>query len=302
MINLIILMQTRETFFEESNSFNSLNEPLKNLNKKFNIKLIINHQKDSNKNKTPQFFDYGDNQNITILETELITLSKARNLLLSKGIIHFPNANYFFTIDDDIIIHDIAKFYLELDRLSKSYDFSFASASILFEGTDKHFSNYARYFIKDTKPFKIKKNDHNLILGSALIFRYDLIHSNFRFDEDLGLGAEFGGSEETDIFLTICEHNFKCMYFPSLKIYHPKIYDGQYNFKQMFSYGKGRGYTYKKHLSKNFYFYLFSFFSSITINFILALLFLFNLNKLKSFNHFALLLGKLYGFNSVVRY
>ena len=65
MINLIILMQTRETFFEESNSFNSLNDPLKNLNKKFNIKLIINHQKDSNKNKIPQIYSYEENQNIT---------------------------------------------------------------------------------------------------------------------------------------------------------------------------------------------------------------------------------------------
>ena len=300
MISLIILMQTRKIYFEESNSFKSLNNPLKNLNKKFNVKLIINHQKVYNKN--PRLYDYGGNQNIMILESGLIPLSKARNLLLSKGLINFPNANYFLTIDDDIKIHDISEFYLELNRLNNSYDFSFASGSILFEGTDKPFSNYARYFIKDSKPFRIKKNDHNLILGSALIFRNDLIQAKFRFDEDLGLGAEFGGSEETDIFLTICEHNFKCMYFPSLKIYHPAIYNGQYNFNEMFSYGKGRGYTYRKHLRKNFLFYLFSFFSSITINLIFELLFLFKLNKLKSSNHFALLLGKLHGFNSVVRY
>jgi hypothetical protein len=67
--------------------------------------------------------------------------------------------------------------------------------------------------------------------------------SSFRFDEQLGLGAEFGSGEESDLMLFLLTNNNRGFYHANTFIYHP---NSRRSIDSLFSYGKGFGALHKK--------------------------------------------------------
>ncbi len=92
--------------------------------------------------------------------------------------------------------------------------------------------------------------------GSMQLFRYtkNLMGSNFvikrdtfirlgKFDENFGVGAYWGSSEETDFCWKAYFSGVKMEYFPELKVYHvpPFNLSLKKGFKKAFGYGVGKG-------------------------------------------------------------
>jgi hypothetical protein len=65
----------------------------------------------------------------------------------------------------------------------------------------------------------------------------------FRFDEQLGIGAKFGSGEESDLLLFLLKNRHRGHYHVNDYIYHPAKEESA---SKAFSYGKGFGAIYKK--------------------------------------------------------
>jgi len=88
----------------------------------------------------------------------------------------------------------------------------------------------------------------------------------FRFDEKLGLGAEFGSGEESDLLLFLLKNNNKGYYFANNYIFHPSK---QNTPEKMYNYGKGYGALHKKAVFQyGFYSILFIFIFTLFKNFV----------------------------------
>jgi glycosyltransferase involved in cell wall biosynthesis len=79
-------------------------------------------------------------------------------------------------------------------------------------------------------------------ISFTIFIRADAI-KQFRFDEQLGVGAEYGSGEESDLLLYLLKSNNKGRYNADTYIYHPYKVD---NTSRAFPYGKGFGALYKK--------------------------------------------------------
>ena len=294
-MKIAFLTQTRTKNLKDCNSYNSIIESFKKYNLKKYIYLVLNHQVDNIKKNA--FIDKQIYENCSIIYTPKKSLSESRNTLIKYSLSTFSEVDILITIDDDVFISNLLEFYETLKNYIHSINnFEFGCASIVFEDSHKFFSRYARYNLqKKHKPFSMKINDHNLVLGSGLIFSKNILINGLRFDNNLGLGAKFGGSEETDIFLCALETNYKCIYFPNLFIFHPKIKNNQYGFIKMISYGKGRGFTYKKHFSKNRIYFLRAIIISIFYNLFGMFFSIITFNKSMFLNQFGLMVGKILG-------
>ena len=90
-----------------------------------------------------------------------------------------------------------------------------------------------------------------MVLSSALVIRRSLICELGGFDENFGVGARWGGSEETDLLLRMLDGGSSISYFPSLLVFHPKADFSLMSYKDTFTksytYGLGRGALLRKH-------------------------------------------------------
>jgi glycosyltransferase involved in cell wall biosynthesis len=84
----------------------------------------------------------------------------------------------------------------------------------------------------------------------------------FRFDEQLGIGAEYGSGEESDLLLYLLKTNNKGLYNADTYIYHPYKVD---DVTRSFPYGKGFGALYKKAIITYKYYILFPIFIYLLI-------------------------------------
>jgi glycosyltransferase involved in cell wall biosynthesis len=89
---------------------------------------------------------------------------------------------------------------------------------------------------------------------SFTIFVRVTAFKDFRFDEQLGIGAEYGSGEESDLIFYLLKNNHRGFYNANAYIYHPyKIDDAG----RAFPYGKGFGALYKKAITTYKYYILF---------------------------------------------
>jgi glycosyltransferase involved in cell wall biosynthesis len=89
-------------------------------------------------------------------------------------------------------------------------------------------------------------------ISFTIFVRADAV-KNFRFDEQLGIGAEYGSGEESDLLLYLLRNNNKGYYNADFYIYHPYKID---NTDRAFPYGKGFGAFYKKAITTYKYYIL----------------------------------------------
>jgi glycosyltransferase involved in cell wall biosynthesis len=90
-------------------------------------------------------------------------------------------------------------------------------------------------------------------ISFTIFVRTDAI-KQFRFDEQLGVGAEYGSGEESDLLLYLLKTNKKGFYNVNTYIYHPYKVD---DVTRAFPYGKGFGAFYKKAVTFYKYYILF---------------------------------------------
>tara|TARA_Y100001968_G_scaffold163546_1_gene149615 strand:+ start:11939 stop:12850 length:912 start_codon:yes stop_codon:yes gene_type:complete len=294
---ITILTQTREKDYSKCRSISSIINYITSDENQNKFNLIINHQVNT-KSKSLQTDNYDNiSSNIGLLTTNKISLSRARNKLLDISINEFENTNFFIIIDDDVRIKSLENVYKILNDNTKSNTFDFGSGLIFFEESNKPFSRHTRKIIKsNNNPFILRKQDHNIILGSSIILGSNIIKEGIRFDEKIGLGTYYGGSEETDIFLTIIEKGYKCIFFPNIIFSHIELSKTHYNFGKMLSYGLGRGYTYRKHLENDYLFYIYNLIKSLLNNFLGFIYYLSILKCNNSLIQLGLFIGKIIGF------
>jgi glycosyltransferase involved in cell wall biosynthesis len=110
----------------------------------------------------------------------------------------------------------------------------------------------------------------------------------FRFDEHLGIGAEYGSGEESDLLFYLLKNANKGLYNADTYIYHPYKTDDT---DRAFPYGKGFGALYRKAVTVYKYYILFPVF----IYLLLKQVFMICLHPSEK-GRIASLKGRLYGF------
>jgi glycosyltransferase involved in cell wall biosynthesis len=94
------------------------------------------------------------------------------------------------------------------------------------------------------KTHSISLNLRMIDYGSAagMIVR-KTVFDKIKFDEDMGVGADYGSCEEFDFVARAIENKFKVIIEPTLQILHP---EPETNASREYNYGRGHGYLVRK--------------------------------------------------------
>jgi glycosyltransferase involved in cell wall biosynthesis len=153
-------------------------------------------------------------------------------------------------------------------------------------------------FDKNTKLAYLKSPIHSVLVNYRNIFStaisFTIFVKNYNkykltFDEKLGVGADFGSSEETDFLVQFLQQNVKMLYLPNIIVFHP-VTNFQETNSRIFNYAKGFGAFHRKYFFKHNFIYAFRFIFFIFINLFRILTF----QDLKK--NFTSLKGKITGF------
>lgn len=137
---------------------------------------------------------------------------------------------------------------------------------------------------------------------SVSVFIYGVtnewIKRNVVFDENLGVGAPIGGSEETDLILSLLGKRVGINYLSSFAVYHDNDYSESSDLevlkKKYRSYAKGYSYVVKKHMVSSNFILLFEFIN-VALRSVLGILI--SKNRILYLNR---LIGLFEGFKSVL--
>lgn len=166
-------------------------------------------------------------------------LSLARNIGIGKA-----SSEYIVFPDDDA---SLPSDFLENANniIQKHPDMSIFSGIVLTLEENKPFSRYM-----DSVSEEITYRNYAKFMSTTMIIHHQVFSKLKGFDEEMGVGAPWGGSEETELLLRAFEAGFRAYYTETIIAYHPKA---NYNamawgqvFRKGFSYGLGRGALFKK--------------------------------------------------------
>ena len=108
---------------------------------------------------------------------------------------------------------------------------------------------YSRHTGTAAAPVTFRRFDCCL-LASMIVRRRDMIEVGL-FDEQLGIGAKYGGSEESDLVLRLLECGKPVVYHPALRVRHPDVDARKATLglwvAKHYTYGVGRGAMLRKH-------------------------------------------------------
>lgn len=193
-----------------------------------NFELIIIDQNENNKiEKLCQLYS----MNIRLIKSTVKGLSVNRNIGLkyvSGDIIAFP--------DDDCAYND--------DTLEKVLSFFNDNPEYAF------YTCNTKEMQSDLSILSNKLCDTDISLGNIMLVgisftifvRTEKIQ-DFKFDERLGIGSEFGSGEESDLLLYLLKNKHKGKYHSSDYIFHPFKPE---TVEKTYQYGKGYGAIHKK--------------------------------------------------------
>ena len=105
---------------------------------------------------------------------------------------------------------------------------------------------------------------------SFTIFVRAAIMSNFKFDEQLGVGAEFGSGEESDLLFFLLKNGRRGYYRSQFCIYHPFKHETT---EKAYQYGRGYGAIHKKAVFYYKFYRYFFMFSTTLIKELLKIIF-----------------------------
>lgn len=150
--------------------------------------------------------------NIIVINTLKMSLSKARNTALDYLLQNNVSSEYIMFPDDDTSFDKI--FFANFNTILNSNKCYITP--IYKEGTKE------LYFGNKTKDNKIiAPNDHQLIGSPNQIILYDSLKSEIKFNEKLGVGADYGSSEDFDLYLKLYKKGNQFVFINELYNYHP---------------------------------------------------------------------------------
>jgi glycosyltransferase involved in cell wall biosynthesis len=206
-----------------------------------NFELIIVDQNDDNR-VYDLYLKYKDIIELKYIRSGKKGLSLNRNIGLNNcdgDIIAFPDDDCEYEINT---LENVKEFFV--NRFG--YDF--------FTCNTKDKNNENKIFESQKKNSDISIYNIMCTGISFTIFVRAAAFKDFRFDEQLGIGAEYGSGEESDLILYLLKNNRRGFYNANMYIYHPyKIDDAG----RAFPYGKGFGALYKKAITTYKYYTLF---------------------------------------------
>lgn len=187
---------------------------------------------------TPLLARYQDRFKIIYLHS-IPGLSKARNM----GITHARGKTLAFPDDDCWYTDGLLQSLAEKFDNNPGID-GFVGRIINEKGANSApFDNQAGYITK----YNVWKRANS----NSLFLRTKVVEDVGEFDVTLGLGSEtiWQSSEDIDYPLRCLEQGYLLFYDPSIAIFHPNIYSGNYEAlsKRAFKYGAGMGRVWKKH-------------------------------------------------------
>lgn len=181
---------------------------------------------------------------IKLLKSEKVSLSKARNLALQQS-----TGNVIGFCDDDAFYD---RNFLELIA-NKTYTQPFI---VSFPITD--FETMTAYGGRNYPKFKKNMGYLSVIKYSSSVGTFLFLGGNSLshfFDERLGVGAKFGGSEETEFFFRMLSIGYKGVFLPIQGIYHDNdsISSGEVAFlsRKYKLYAQGYAVVIKKYMFKS---------------------------------------------------
>jgi glycosyltransferase involved in cell wall biosynthesis len=205
-------------------------------------------------------------------------LSYNRNLGLAQmtgNIIAFP--------DDDCEYKPDTLEFVDKSFADKKLDY------FTFNSCDKNDPSLPKYSSNDSH-YVNKSNFYSSGISYALFIKSSLI-KEFKFDLRLGIGAEFGSGEESDLVLYLIKQKAIGFYDGNYCIFHPYKPLKEGNVERVYSYAKGYGALYRKAFScYKYYPLIFSYLLAVMKN----VFGVFATNKQKY--HGYALKGKLIGF------
>lgn len=232
---------------------------------------------------------------LNYIHSERRGLSLARNLGIKKA-----TGNYIIFPDDDAILSNN---FLEIaDNIIHIFTTtSIFSGLVLTLDKQVPFSRYMNYESEE-----LTYRNYNKFMSTTMIIHKEVFNKIGGFDEEMGLGTKWGGSEETEILLRALKAGIKAYYSSSLIAYHPvadsSLLTWRQAIKKGYSYGKGRGALYGK-LNRSFGFswilneWIISLMKSIA-GIVISLM---RSQRADSLRHLGALLGRIVGFMLVKR-
>ncbi len=150
---------------------------------------------------------------IAFIDEVKMGLSKARNIALKYLLQNSFSAEYIMFPDDDSSFDQ--DFFINFSTILNSNKCYITP--IYNRGTKD------LYFGKKTKENKlIKPIDHQLIGSPNQIILYNLLKQDIVFNEELGVGAQYGSSEDLDLFLNLYLKGNSFVFTNKLYNFHPK--------------------------------------------------------------------------------
>ncbi|HRN27610.1 MAG: hypothetical protein IT276_17255 [Ignavibacteriaceae bacterium] len=216
------------------------------------------------------------------------SVSAARNSVVIP-----EDADWIFFCDDDG--YPCENYSELLDSIIiKNPTLQILAGSIVREDTKEFYS------LRHKKGGSLKKfrNTKNL-MGSNFVIKAAAFDFLERFDENFGVGAYWGSSEETDFCWKAFFNNIPMEFFPELKVYHVPPFNESIRsgFKKSFRYGIGKGaLVYKWLIRKRKIIVIYEFIEMLIMPFFLSLLSIVKLKPQLIATNFAALAGRLTGF------
>lgn len=167
--------------------------------------------------------------NIVYIKSERKGLSFNRNIGISKAsgsIIGFPDDDCYY---DSSVLEAVIKTF------SKNPECKLVAVNAKDTISDKVFLEYSGTMI--TRSQLLKK----CISYNFFIKRQE----GMRFDEQLGVGAEFGSGEETDFLWEYYAKGDRGLFCTNVYVHHPHN-QSPVNISRAYNYGKGMGAIFKK--------------------------------------------------------
>lgn len=175
--------------------------------------------------------------------TEQSSLSSARNIGLKYLYGSNLKPDYIFFPDDDNYYPP--NFFIDIINKKINNSFIFKSLNI------EDYLPQKEYSVTNVNNIN-NVNGHVLSISGAFALKYEDIKDDFYFDENLGVGAKYGSSEDVDLyFYIINKKNF--VFQEDFFIYHPSNFIKLSNMplikliKRNLSYSLGFYYVLKKH-------------------------------------------------------
>jgi hypothetical protein len=182
--------------------------------------------------------------NIKIIVQSPMGLSKARNIGLNYLSSVGYSSKYIMFPDDDTTFDKF--FFLNFKKATLSN--SCFITPIYNEGSkDFYIGSSSKH------NFQMKISDLSLVGSPNQILLYDKLKNYLYFDENLGLGAKYGSSEDMDLFVRLIKKGEVFIYTNKLYTFHPKKVSNYYgkSFKDVISRFRNYSFGYAFLISKH---------------------------------------------------